>query len=263
VPVAANGVNYYVATTGSDTFGDGSETWVDNDSSGDWSSGDTGPWLTIQYAVGQCTGGETVNVAAGTYEENVNVTKSVTIDGQEVATLIAGIEYWTGKRGDGFRVIASDVTITGFTIIGHYDGIQQDFNNPGIIIGGTFPGDYGNLGVERVTISNNVFTDSWSAIYVWKSSNNLITGNEIYDMDWRAIQVYDGSNDAQLAYDPTYDDGTPPDYSNRPIRDWQGSLLAFSPGDLICPSQNKQLSAMKYTTPGAEFSLVHGVQQHR
>jgi hypothetical protein len=200
-------------------------------------------WSKIQDAVDNAIDDDIILVGAGTYEENVNVNKSVTIDGQEAATLIAGIEYWTGKRGDGFRVIASDVTITGFTIIGHYDGIEQDFNNPGIIIGGTFPGDYGNLGVERVTINNNVFMDSWSAIYVWKSSHNLIEGNKIYNMDWRAIQIYDGCNDTQLAYDPAYNDGNSAngEYSNSPVRDWQGNPLPFSPGDLICPSQNNRI----------------------
>lgn len=155
-------------------------------------------YTTIQAAVDAASPGDTIIVHPGTYEENVNVAKSVTIDGQGAATLIAGIEYWTGKRGDGFRVTASDVTITGFTIIGHYGGVEQGFNNPGIVVGGNYPGDMAHLGVQRVTISNNVFRDSWSAIYVWKSSDNLITGNTIYNMDWRAIQVYDGSWDAQI-----------------------------------------------------------------
>jgi len=34
VPVAAQGNTWYVATTGSDAFGDGTATWVDVDESG-------------------------------------------------------------------------------------------------------------------------------------------------------------------------------------------------------------------------------------
>lgn len=139
----------------------------------------------------------TVTVYEGMYFESVDVYKSVTIEGEGQATLVPEVES-SGKRGDGFRVIASDVTIKGFKIIGNYGGILQSYNSPGIIIGGLSPGDLSNLGVEGVTISNNIFYDCWCGIYIWKSSNNILIGNTIHDMEYRGIQIYDGSTNAQI-----------------------------------------------------------------
>ena len=55
---------YYVATTGSDTTGDGSAG---------------NPWATIQYAINQSSSGDTVTVEEGTYYEAVNINKSLTL----------------------------------------------------------------------------------------------------------------------------------------------------------------------------------------
>jgi parallel beta-helix repeat protein len=63
--VAAAG-NWYVSTTGSDTTGDGS-------------SGN--PWLTINYAISQAINDDTINVAAGTYTEQVVINKNLTLSG--------------------------------------------------------------------------------------------------------------------------------------------------------------------------------------
>ena len=56
MPVAAQGT-YYVSIEGSDEFGDGTETWVDNEPTG-WGLEDTGPWLTIQHAIDQAFPGD-------------------------------------------------------------------------------------------------------------------------------------------------------------------------------------------------------------
>jgi hypothetical protein len=71
---------YYVATDGSDAYGDGTETWVDNDSSGGWTLGDIGPWLTISYAISQVLSDDTIIVKAGTYTEGIiTIDKDLTI----------------------------------------------------------------------------------------------------------------------------------------------------------------------------------------
>ncbi len=74
-PVMAQPTTYYVDDdTGNDTFGDGSETWVDTDTSGGWTSGDTGPWKTITHALTQvsATEGDTLVVAPGLYDNTNN-----------------------------------------------------------------------------------------------------------------------------------------------------------------------------------------------
>ena len=211
----------------------------------------------IQAAIddAQTQARDTVLVLPGTYEETVEVdVEGLTIRSSEgpLDTTIKGHKHegagWWGPVGYhdiAFQVVASGVTIEGFTIDQDRstldDPVRTGFNRPAIMIGGWFPGDYGHLGVERVVIRDNIFNDIWSAIYIWKSSHNLIEGNIIEGCYWRSIQIYDGSSDAQLAYDPLYDDGTPPDYSNRPMCDWQGNLLTFDEGELIYPSQHNRL----------------------
>jgi PKD repeat protein len=57
---------YYVATTGSNSTGDGS-------------SGS--PWETITYAIAQAVNGDIIEVAAGTYNETVRVNKNIWVNG--------------------------------------------------------------------------------------------------------------------------------------------------------------------------------------
>jgi len=153
-------------------------------------------YCSIQDAIDDALPADTISVEAGTYYEEIVVDKSVAIvstDGADV-TIVDTIATTYGRP---FSVIASDVTIEGFTIkAGH-----EYCCNTGIpiMIGGIFPGDTRYTGdAHHVTIKDNIMTQSWTGIYVWKSSDNLITGNTIYDVFWRAIQVYDGSSNAQI-----------------------------------------------------------------
>jgi len=100
-------------------------TKIGNDTSGDGSSGN--PWLTISYALTQVSAGDTINVAAGTYNENITIDKAVTLlsaSGKDVTTIegdvALGGELGTvlvtnntngvqiGDVGQGFTIIGID-----------------------------------------------------------------------------------------------------------------------------------------------------------
>ncbi len=66
------GTTYYVSKTGNDTYGNGTQTWVDTDTSTDWSAGDTGPWLTINKALTTISSGDEVVIGDGTYVEDTS-----------------------------------------------------------------------------------------------------------------------------------------------------------------------------------------------
>lgn len=86
-----------------------------------------GDFATIQEAVNAVSEGDTISVAAGTYNENISITKDqITIQGagRETATI----------KGDGtFHTItvenARGVTISGFLITGGICGIRANFSS--------------------------------------------------------------------------------------------------------------------------------------
>ena len=137
---------YYVATTGSDE-GDGS---ADK------------PWRTIQHAVDNdsVSDGDTINVHDGTYTENVEVGKSLTIrsdNGSAVTTVQADETV--------FAINADYVNISGFTITGATDDFRA------------------GIGLEptkkHCTISNNTISGNNFGISLYNSDYNNITKNII------------------------------------------------------------------------------------
>jgi len=101
---AAAAGNWYVSTTGNDTTGDGSLL---------------NPWLTINHAIGQAGGGDTINVAAGTYVENVSIPKSVTLKGAKYDVNVSGRTAASASEStiQGLVTVdASGVNINGFTL---------------------------------------------------------------------------------------------------------------------------------------------------
>lgn len=99
LPAAGDDANRYVSTSG-DNVNDGSSRQT--------------PWRDIQYAIDHSDAGDTVNVAAGIYNENITLEDGVSVlgAGADVTTLDGG--------GDGSVVTAEGVGPTtrleGFTI---------------------------------------------------------------------------------------------------------------------------------------------------
>ncbi|WP_417382519.1 choice-of-anchor D domain-containing protein [Gimesia sp.] len=142
----------------------------------------TGPVGRIQEAIDLATSGATINVAAGTYAEDVIVNTSVTIQGAN-AGIAAGVD--PGARGleseltGGFRLFANDVVI---------DGLK--------IVEGTGPAGVGSKsavfmanGTTGHTIENNILegpgtgVESRGVLSTFNGNNDNITiqNNEIYD----------------------------------------------------------------------------------
>ena len=90
------------------------DVFVDDDtcpSTGSGTSGD--PYCEIQEAVDNASAGDLIDVAAGTYAENVTVSKSVTLQGASSGT--ATIDA-TGGTGEGIVVTVPGVTVDNFEI---------------------------------------------------------------------------------------------------------------------------------------------------
>src|SRR5688500_8147723 len=89
----------YVSPGGSDVPGNGT---VSN------------PYLTISYAVSQATAGDVIHVASGTYNEDVNINKQLTLLGAgHASTTVVGP---IGGDGATMKVNAAGIIIDGFSI---------------------------------------------------------------------------------------------------------------------------------------------------
>lgn len=128
-------------------------------------------------------------------------------------TYNSGTKLWDGncvrpKAGtppNAVAIIASNVTIRGFTLHRPFDSTYATYNTAGVMIGGLYAG-YGGagetLGFNNNTVEDCVFSDVWHAVYIWHSSGNRIMNNSVAALTtnhWAAISAYDGYNDAQIA----------------------------------------------------------------
>ena len=160
-----NSTNRFVATNGKDTSND--------------CSSQSSPCATIGHAMSQSAAGDTINVAAGTYFENVVVSESVTIQGDElhpsmvnggnanpVFTINSGVTAslisLTLANGNGDDVSggglsnSGSLTVTNCRVIGNSAG------------GSGFGGGISNFGVLAVA-STTI------------AANSAVTGGGIYN----------------------------------------------------------------------------------
>ena len=140
---SAFAANYYVATNGSDTTGDGSLA---------------NPWATIQYAVGQAPDGSTILVRPGTYTGRTRFTRHF-VQGLTVRSEVPYQAVLTSTNDHvitmyGSNVGASYITLEGFEI--H----SQPGNTTPVMV--HLDGGGKSQLVHHITIRNNILHDSFS-----------------------------------------------------------------------------------------------------
>ena len=138
-------------------------------------------FATIQEGIDGVPVGGTVHVAAGTYTENVDVNKSLTIRSEN------GPNYTIVQAANSFdhvfAVTANNVTINGFTIIG-----ANVFPNAGIY-----------LHAYNTKIENNNASYNFYGVYMLSSHNNVIAYNTVSSNKRNGINVR-GSNNNMITY---------------------------------------------------------------
>jgi parallel beta-helix repeat protein len=168
---------------------------------------------TIAAAVSHASWGDTVVVKSGTYLENVNINKSITIAAQE-----GGKTVVIGKGGSPnnyvFNVTADDVVISGFTVESEdypvstptlfAGGIAIAGNNCTVtgnsifhVYKGIYVGGWGNFSgsISQTTIVGNNVTGAFSdGIRIFGGSGNVVSKNNLVANKGSAIVVNGYSN---------------------------------------------------------------------
>lgn len=128
------------------------------------------PCGSINSAIARTSIGGTVNVAAGRYQEDVNINKAVTALGAGAeSTRIVGT---TGNASPLF-FSSNNATVSGFTITHEYTSAELDawtFNNNGVTFGQLTSGNV----LEYSTVSLNR-----NGVYLNNSTGNIIRNNTI------------------------------------------------------------------------------------
>lgn len=147
------------------------------------------PFCTIQAAITAANNGDIIQVAAGTYEEQLIIDKTINLQGEDRETTI--IEYPPAPVSDQYLVLvnADDVTIREFKLLGHFSAPNRAVyiihsKKTGLIVEDNeiqgHIGVFGNL--INGQIKNNIIGTNRKGIYIPGGNNVLnllIEGNTI------------------------------------------------------------------------------------
>ena len=118
---------------------------------------DVTPCANIQYAISRAAAGDTISVAAGTYNEYIQIGKSLTVQGAGAGTTFVD----GGNVASVFEISGSgtNVTLTGLTI--------QHGNPTGLVkFGGGIYLEGGQMSVSSVNIINNTAASGGGGIAI-------------------------------------------------------------------------------------------------
>ena len=147
-------------------------TWYVDDSGGS-------DFTTIQDAVNASVADDTIVVRDGTYNENVDVNKRLTIGSENGSDLTSVIAL--NSDDHVFEVTADYVNISGFTVNG---ATGSSWDRVGIYL----------YSVDHCNIFDNTASSNDYGIYVSYSSNNTLTGNTVSNNDYGITLYYSSNN---------------------------------------------------------------------
>ena len=156
-------------------------------------------YTAIQEAVNAASPADTVYVRAGTYFENVNIAKELTLKGEgKDITIING-----GGNGNVILITPNGVTVKDLTVTSSLgnDGIRIDNADDCVIE--NISAHNNNIGIylnyaNRCWIKNNYVANNQLGIYTYRGSQNEYSHNYVSNNPHNGIQLADtgqyGSN---------------------------------------------------------------------
>ncbi|GFN22832.1 nitrous oxide reductase family maturation protein NosD [Thermanaeromonas sp. C210] len=147
-----------------------------------------GPVSTIQEALDRADNGDIIRVHQGHYRERLVISKSVSLLGLECPVIDGG------GVGDVITILADDVVIKGFEILG--SGKKLEDSDAGIKLKSAR-----GVVIEDCRIVNNHF-----GIYLDRSEGNIIRRNLIRGRPVKGrAEAYQVENDPYAGYHPTFE----------------------------------------------------------
>ncbi len=133
-------------------------------------------YTKIQWAVDNATAGDRIIIRNGTYYENVNVSKHITLVGENNPIVDA--------RGKGSAVLLSsdNIRIKGITVT----------NTSGYPNGGIKAISDNNI-ISNVTAKNNYY-----GVFLYKSRNNTIENNNVIESKYYGVYLYNSSHNNEV-----------------------------------------------------------------
>ena len=158
-------------------------------------------YAKIQWAVDNATEGDTIFVKSGTYYENVNVNKQLTLRGLNTG---GGKPIVDANRSGGAITLSADgITLEGFAVTNSGSsypdaGIKVNSNNNAIMDNTVCNNNYGGMWLsessDNTIIGNNVSNNDVGGIWLFESRNNTLTNNTVNNNKCDGISLDYSSN---------------------------------------------------------------------
>jgi hypothetical protein len=201
---------------------------------------------TITYAISQAVAGDVISVAAGTYNEDVTVNKTLTLQGAGIdASTIVGP---MGASGSTIAAAAPGIVIDGFTITREgnnpLDWFSATLNSAGVSVSASGPGlevrnsrFYGNrngIDINNVSgtfVHNNIISDNRTGIILRNATDATVVVENVITDNWTLGIVFldasGGSNvPQQRAYASTFS-------NNNISGNWYGQVVDRQTGGAL------------------------------
>ncbi|MGA2768865.1 MAG: NosD domain-containing protein [Candidatus Bathyarchaeia archaeon] len=170
--------------------------YVDEKWPGPWYGTIQNPYQNITSGLTEALNGDTIFVYNGTYYEQLSITKSVTLQGQDKNLTVID----ANQTGDAITIEADNVNVTGFTVRNGgptSSGVSILGSTGNDISQNVIEGNYNGIRLldsNGNTLADNDVSNNYYGISLSASNSNSITQNTVSSNEDTGIRISDSNN---------------------------------------------------------------------